>query len=151
MSLLYASVANSDVLQGLGAAKDKEEARRWYKRAAEALFHLGKLHLTDNQHADSLRYFEEAAKQNYSPVIYRLGRMYELGRGVAVDERKACEYFERVTKLGHLFAERAIAGKMLKGSYGVANIPKGLYRFTALMWSGWRIGNQDMHDERIRT
>lgn len=142
--------------RGLGAAKDREEARRWYKKAAEAksaeaLFYLGKLHLTDNQYADALRYFEDAAKQKYSPAIYRLGRMYELGRGVAVDERKADEYFEQAAQRGHLFAQRAIAGRMMRGCYGITKIPQGFYRLLKTLWDGVKVGTKDEHDERIRT
>jgi TPR repeat protein len=142
--------------RGLGATANREEARRWYKKAAEAksaeaIFYLGKLHFADKQYADALRHFEDATKQNYAPAIYRLGRMYELGKGVGIDERKAYEHFERAAQLGHLFAQRAIAGRMIKGSYGITKIPQGLYRLFKTLWDAAKVANKDEHDERIRT
>lgn len=142
--------------RGLGAAANREEARRWYKRAAEtksaeAIFYLGKLDFADKQYADALHHFGEAAKQNYSPAIYRLGRMYELGKGIAVDEQKAYEHFERAAQLGHLYARRAVAGRMIRGRYGITKIPQGLYRLFKTLWDAAKVANKDEHDERLRT
>lgn len=142
--------------RGLGTARNAEEARRWYQRAAEAgsvdgLFYRGRLSLAEKRYADALQDFENAAKQNYSPAIYHLGCMHELGRGLPVDEMKAYAYFERAAELGHVFAHRVIAGRMMKGGYGLLRIPEGFCRFIRLLWNAARVVSKDEYDERIRT
>lgn len=141
---------------GRGVAMNREEARRWYEKAAgarspEGIFYLGKLCFIEQHYADAKRHFEDATAKNYSPAVYRLGRMYELGTGVPLDKHKAFKYFERAAQMGHLFAERAIAGRMIKGAYGALRIPEGLYRFVRALWLAARYMNRDEHDERIRT
>lgn len=141
---------------GRGVTTDMEEAGRWYKKAADArspegIFYLGKLCFIQHQYAEAKRHFEDAAAKNYSPAIYRLGRLYELGKGVPIDEQTAYQYFERAAQMGHLFAERAIAGRMIKGHYRIQRVPEGLYRLVRALWLAARYMAKDEHDERIRT
>lgn len=142
--------------EGRGANKNIEEARSWYNKAAsansaEGQFYLGKLCLLEKKYDEAQRWFERASKQGYAPAIYHLGRMYQLGKGVAVDQKKAYEYLEQAAGMGHVFAQRVIAGKMLAGHFGVLKIPKGLYLLVKLLWSGYKVVHQDPYDSRIVT
>lgn len=142
--------------EGTGVQRSLEEACKWYQKAADSnsplgQYYLGLLHAQEENYQLAIEWLNEAAEQGYMPALYRLGKMYETGKGVAANELKAHQYFERASKLGHLFAQRAIAGKMIKGRYGITKIPKGLYQFVRVLWLGWKIGIQDLDDERIRT
>lgn len=143
--------------KGLGVHRNTDEAGQWYKKAAESgsppgQFYLGTFYFYEEKnYQQAVVMLSKAAAQNYMPAIYRLGQMYDVGEGVAPDQKKALEYIEQAAELGHLFAQRNIAGRMIKGDYGITKIPQGLYRFVKILWAGVRIAHHDEHDERIHT
>lgn len=142
--------------EGLGVQRNTDEACQWYKKAAESgsplgQFYLGTFYAREKNYQQAVVTLSKAAAQNYMPAIYRLGQMYDVGEGVAPDRKKALEYIEQAAKMGHLFAQRDIAGRMIKGDYGIIKIPQGLYRFVKILWAGVRIAHHDEHDERIHT
>lgn len=140
---------------GRGVDRNLEEARRWYRRAADAgspmgQFHLGILCISQEDYAAALEWLNKAAAQNYAPALFRLAHMHRVGLGVQVDQQKAYEYYEEAAKLGHLFAQRAIAGRMIRGELGFPQIPKGLLVLVRILWSAWHLASRDPDDDRLR-
>ena len=134
--------------EGLGVQRNTDEACQWYKKAAESgsppgQFYLGTFYAREKNYQQAVIMLSKAAAQNYMPAIYRLGQMYDAGEGVTLDRKKAIEYIEKAAKMGHLFAQREIAGRMIRGDYGIAKIPQGLYRFVKILWTGVRIARHD--------
>ena len=76
--------------------------------------------------------------------------MYDLGKGIPCDKEKARRYFEFAAEKGHVWAQKEIALRMLRGEYGLASIPKGVVSFIAAIVKGVRIGRINPDDERIR-
>lgn len=139
---------------GRGVEQNVGEARRWYKRAADAgspaaQFYLGLLHRVEGAFPDALRGFEAAASQDYAPALYRLGRMYDVGEGAQIDRDKAYEYLARAARLGHLFAQREIAVKMIRGQLGFRWVPRGFFLLARVLLAGVRTGWSDPESERI--
>jgi hypothetical protein len=142
--------------EGLGVPRNTDEACQWYKKAAEngsslGQFYLGSLYAREKNYQQAVDMLNKAAAQNYMPAMYRLGQMYDAGEGVAPDRKKALEYIEQAAEMGHLFAQRNIAGRMIKGDYGITKIPQGLYQFVKILWDVVRIAHHDEHDERLHT
>lgn len=140
---------------GRGVIRDLDEAGRWYRRAAEAgsplaRFHLALLCIGQEQYAAALEWLNMAADQNYAPALFRLAHMYRVGLGVHQNRHKAYEYYGEAARLGHLFAQRAIAGRMIRGELGFTRIPKGLFFLIRILWSAWRLASRDPDDDRLR-
>ena len=140
---------------GRGVERDLEEAARWYKKAADAgsaegQFYLGTLLCNQEEYQQAIAWLERAASQDYMPAIFRLGKMYDIGSGVTRDPEKAYRYLVRAARMGHLFAQRHIAGKMIRGRFGAKRIPEGLYNLGRVLWSAWRLASRDRNSDRIR-
>lgn len=65
---------------GVGVPKDKAEAVKWYRKAAD---------------------------QGNADAQYYLGMMYELGSGVAIDLPEALKWYRQAAQLGNRDAESA--------------------------------------------
>lgn len=139
---------------GRGVEQNVGEARRWYKRAADAgspaaQFRFGLLQRAEEAFREALPCFEAAASQDYAPALYRLGRMYDLGEGVQIDRDRAYDYLARAARLGHLFAQREIAVKMIRGRLGLRWMPYGFLLLARVLLAGVRTGWTDPESERI--
>ncbi|HBA72794.1 MAG: hypothetical protein A2X82_00025 [Geobacteraceae bacterium GWC2_55_20] len=140
---------------GLGVEQNSEEAEHWYQKAAyansaEGQYYLGALYRSNQQYHQAVEWISKAADQKYMPALYRLGRMYDIGEGVNIDLAKAYEYFEQAANMGHLFAKREIAVKMIKGHFGPINIIKGVLMFVRVLFAGARLASKDADTDMIR-
>lgn len=107
---------------GLGVNKNKEEAFVWFNKAAtsgsaSAQFYLAKYHANQNELDKAIDYYQQAAEKNYSPALFRLGLLYETGRGTEKDTAKAVYYYRKASLEGHVFAKKQLGLLLLKG-YG---------------------------------
>lgn len=117
--------------EGRGVDKDLDVARTWYSRAAESgspdgAYHLGLLLRSQGRYQEALASFEKAAAHGSAAALYRLGRMFLLGQGVRADRQQAYDYLEKAAKLGHPFARRDVALRLIKGEFGLRRIPEGI-------------------------
>jgi TPR repeat protein len=140
---------------GLGTARDDEQARRWYERAAaaglvDAKYYLGWFFWELRDFALAHSWWERASQDGHAAALFRLGGMYESGEGVARDEAKARRYYEQAAAGGHLFARRAVAGRMLRGQYGVSRILAGLWMLLTTVWRGGREKFRDPYTAQLR-
>ena len=86
----------------LGVAKDKAEAVKWFRKAAEqnvadAQFSLGVCYANGRgvtkDDAEAVKWFRKAAEQNLADAQYNLGVCYDSGEGVAKDEVEAYKWW----------------------------------------------------------
>lgn len=119
---------------GIGVQIDSAMAENWYKLASDrgsvlATYQLGRLLLNKHDYSSAERLFLSGLEAGYAPAIHMLGLMYKRGQGVPKDMDQARHFFERAMDLGHIYAKRNLAIAMLKGNFGLRNIPKGLGLF----------------------
>lgn len=95
---------------GIGAAKDEQQATALYSKAAElgnaeAQFHEGLrcangtgIEMDDKKAAE---WYRKAAEQGHANAQLTLGLCYAAGTGVAQDETAALQWFEKAQQAGH--------------------------------------------------
>jgi TPR repeat protein len=140
---------------GRGTEKDLRQAEYWYERAAKAgipagYYYLAGMRYREGRHDEMRRLMEHAAEQGYLPAMFELGRAYRFGIGGPIDRIKAYEYYERAAAQGHLFAQRAIAEKFIRGEHGLWGIPKGCFMVAKLAWKGFKLKLKDPSNDRLR-
>ena len=122
----------------------KVEALHWYIEAAEqghakAQYKLGKMYEdiemdedmdeeieanlrdyseTEDYKVESVKWFRKAAEQGHAEAQYKLGKMYEDGRGVEQDSKKAIEWYQKAADRG-LHGALYTLGKMYEDGRGV--------------------------------
>lgn len=90
---------------------------------AEALNELGVVMLQEKREGSAVKFFQEAARQDYADAMHFLYQCYERGLGVEKDDNQAMFWLSKAASLGHVIAkiqtnalrERAIAGISLLG------------------------------------
>ena len=60
------------------------------------------------------------------------------------------EPLEKAAAQGHLFAQRAIAQRIIRGDCGVWRIPIGLFMVLRILWVGFKLKMKNQGDDRIR-
>lgn len=109
--------------QGHGMEKNLDEAKRWYRLAADreqadAMAALGRLLLAEPAaHEQALSLLQRAAAQNEPNAQYQLGWL--LARRGGADEAPAYGLFVKAAQQGHVGAQLAVATHLLAGR-GVA-------------------------------
>lgn len=97
---------------GMGVARDIEQALHWYRKAAEqglaeAQFNLA--HLLVSEEISSVAAAEwmgKAAAQGMADAQYLMGVIYAEGIGVAVDDEKAVAWLQQAVAQGQQEAAR---------------------------------------------
>lgn len=112
---------------GRGVARDKVEAVKWYRRAAEQDHARAQLNLGIMYHAGqgvprdfalAVKWYRKAAAQGFAKAQTSLGVMYENGSGVSRDYALAAEWYRKAAD--QLFAQALIKlGDMYRKSLGV--------------------------------
>jgi TPR repeat protein len=139
---------------GMGTEKDVRKAEYWYQKAAKSGIPAGYYALAGMCFRAGLSnqvkiYMEHAAEEGYAPALFHLGQMYRFGKGVAVDEARAYEFYEKAAARGHVFARRAIAQRMIRGYFGLWRVPIGLLTVIKIMWDGYRLHVNNPTDDRL--
>ena len=85
---------------GNGMEKDKSEAAKWYREAAEqghakAQYNLGLCLDSENNKTEAAKWYMKAAEQGYQLAQYVLGRMYGKGRGVTQNQSEAIKWYKK--------------------------------------------------------
>ncbi|PAU76634.1 SH3 domain-containing protein [Halomonas salipaludis] len=113
---------------GDGVAASEEEAKKWYRLAADqgympAQLSLAELHM--RRQGDDTSFVEEAAlwyrraaEQGSEAAQFQLGLLYLEGRGVAQDDGQAAVWFEAAAQQGVTNAQNNV-GSMYENGRGV--------------------------------
>ncbi len=98
---------------GQGVAKNNDEAKKWYLKAAalgseQAMITLGNMHYMGHgikkDFKEAFKWYQKAAKLGSAVAMNYLGNMYYEGKGVEKDEKQAIYYYEKAACLGHYTA-----------------------------------------------
>lgn len=140
---------------GMGVEKDIQKAEYWYERSAKAdcaagYYSLASMRFRAGRTDEVLVLMEQAGARGYAPALFHLGQMHRFGKGVPVDRVRAYEYFEKAAAQGHLFAQRAIAQRLIRGDRGVWRIPIGLFMVPRILWMGFKLKLTNQGDDRLR-
>ena len=73
-----------------------------------SLFEQGKKYYDSQKYKEAELFIRKAAKLGYAEAQYRLGRMYELGKGVKQDYAKAVKWYLKAAKQGDKNAKKAL-------------------------------------------
>ncbi|MGQ3892406.1 tetratricopeptide repeat protein [Legionella sp. CNM-4043-24] len=116
----------------VGAEPDYAETKKWYK-AAQAQFPQASVALgfvqetVDNDYASAMQNYQRAAETGDAIAQYNLGLIYENGKGVPVDNKKAMILFEKSAQQGHARSMTQLAGLYFKGQDGKRDDQQALY------------------------
>jgi enhanced entry protein EnhC len=118
----------------LSGKPDYEQAKKWYTLAAEhfapAAVALGFIYETvDDNYALALHAYTLAANQNNALGQFNLGLMYEQGKGVAVDVRRAEQLYLLAANQEHTQAMTQLAGLYLSGALGAPDEGNAIFWF----------------------
>lgn len=90
-----AAIAPSDVATAIKFCRIASASSR------RAMYQLGRAYAANRQAAEALAAYRKAADKGSSAAMVELGVMYGTGAGVAKDQAKAGELFERAAKAGN--------------------------------------------------
>ncbi len=141
--------------KGLGVEKDFEKSFFYYKHAAklgssEAQFYLAKLYAKQGDFEETKIWYLKAAENKYSPALFRLGWIYDIGRGVTSDKERALQYYERASNLGHIFAKKYLAILLMKGHKGFLFRMLGILIFVQCIGLTISVAAKDPYSERLK-
>jgi TPR repeat protein len=106
---------------GTGPKEDPVQARRWYERAIahghlRAAASLGLLAERRDDYVEALSLYRRSADGGNAHGMYRLGRLYDDGHGVAKDAHAAFELYRKSAELGLNLAQNALGAMYEEGS-----------------------------------
>jgi TPR repeat protein len=141
--------------KGLACSADLDKAEQNYLRAyenglPEAALYLGRVYKSMARYQDALRFLKEAASKEDPSAAYWAYAIYSDPASGEQDPRKATEFLEKAASLGHVFARRDLAKRMIRGKRGVSRIPYGIWSLIANVVRTARIAASDREDPRLR-
>ena len=108
--------------KGDGVGKDRAEALKWYRKAAEQGYAAAQCELGDlcDDGVEALKWYRKAAEQGYATGQAVLAINYEHGRGgAAKDYFEAVKWYRKAAEQGNAQGEVGLA-TMYKNGHGVA-------------------------------
>ena len=141
--------------RGLGVEQDNRKAISCFETAAKlgspaGQFYMAKACAGNSDLAAARHWYEMAAEKDFSPALFRLGWLYEVGRGVSPDPVKAFSYYEKSSVLGHIFAQRNKALMLVRGHQGPMGRVTGIFLLIKTIVMGSIVGSKDPHSDRVR-
>ncbi len=107
--------ANVGDSPGIGTPALRAAAEKGDPRAQ---FIMGSHHLEKRDFTKAAEWFEKAARRGLAVAQYRLGTLYERGRGVPRDVKKALDWYEKAAKAGNVKAMHNLAVMLTNGQGG---------------------------------
>ena len=89
--------------EGFSVSADKEEALQWFSKGGElnddlSAYSAGMIYYSKGDYENAIKFLKISAEQDNSDAYLRLSEMYLSGIGVAKNEEKAKELFERANR-----------------------------------------------------
>jgi TPR repeat protein len=114
-----------DYARKLASEGNREEALKWYQKAAEqgntdGQHAVGIAYVTGDQgvkqdYAEAIKWFTKAADQGFMDSQYALGLRYARGDGVAQDFAQAAKWFGLAANQGSVYAQAGLALRYERG------------------------------------
>lgn len=127
MSTLY--LAHSYVIEPF---TDDEKSEKWLRVAYEAgsargLMHLAAHYAKREKYAEAEQIYLDGVSKNDGSSMYYLAKLYVKIDRYSIASREVMNLLESAATLGHAGAMRDIWKLYIKGSFGIQNIPKGVF------------------------
>jgi TPR repeat protein len=121
---------------GDGTAMDLAQAEQWYLRAYQAgsdygLIWLGGLYQQLGQHEKARQVFRTGVERGFVPAMARLAATYMRSPGWRQKRDEAMALLEQASAAGDPFAPHSLVRAMMRGWFGLRNIPEGIRRLPA--------------------
>jgi len=139
--------------------KELDKSLFWYSKAEAsgwipASYRIGRIYFDMRDYESALKAFTKGMSNNYVPAIYRLAMMHCEGLGTQEDIGECRKLLLVAVSKGHLFAKRDLATLYIKGSFGLVNIPRGIYMLSSLILNLFTINikrewKSEAFDDRI--
>lgn len=104
--------------------ENKDEALRWYKRAAEsgdaeAQYKLAEIYLRENNCNEAVKIFELVAAQGNTYAMLKIGDIYKYGQDGCLkqSDAKVIEWYTRAAEGGNMFAQSYLGEMYGDGKY----------------------------------
>jgi TPR repeat protein len=131
---------------GAGVPRDGTQARKWYRRAAEAGHaeaqnSMASVLQAERRYEEARSWYERAAAQGHPLATNSLGYLYDLGLGVSQDRRKGFELYSSAADLGWAEAMWNLANIYGAGQLGEKDLDMAcVWTLRALKYvePGWR-------------
>ena len=152
MSMVYLAHAYRN---GIGTGVDPVRSREWFERAAAAgsllaSYELGWIHWGAKDYEKAHGVLSTGIARGYPPALYLSATMYADGQGVPVDVERARELLEVAVAHGHVFAKRNLGVLLIKGRFGLRQIPRGLLLWLSGIKDVLVLVPRDHKSERLR-
>ena len=124
---------------GFGVHKNREEAFRWYNKAArqgnaDAQKHLGSCYYNGEgipqNHTEAVKWYLKAAEQGNVDAQYNLGICYEYGEGVPQNHTEAVKWYLKAAEQGCAEAQNNLGSCYYKGEGVEQNFSEAFKWFT---------------------
>lgn len=92
-----------------------KQAVSFYPDDIRYVYQLAKAYDDDEDYAQAVIYYSQAAKQGYAPAQQNLGNLYRMGRGVAQSDQEAFEWFLKAAEQGNIHAQSDLGGMYYLG------------------------------------
>jgi len=130
-----------------GELKSPKDAEKWHRAAYErgalpAAFGLGAHYYDAGNIAEAEKYFSEGVAHDDPRAMFWLARLYRINFG----NQKNAEVknlLERSMALGHVRAKNRLAFLLMRGIYGISNVPRGVFLYVSSIVDGVRVANKD--------
>jgi TPR repeat protein len=125
----------------------------WYRAAYErgsssALFGLGSYYYRRENYGEAEKIFMDGVSKNDAVSMYWLASIYVVRHQDGKDfEIK--DLLERSAALGQIYAKNSLAFLLMKGRYGLRNIPRGIMLYFLSIIEGFKTGIRNPHDRRL--
>ena len=126
----------------LGVPRDRVEAVKWYRKAAEqnyaeAQFYLGSCYDHGDgvakDYVEAVKWYRKAAEQNYATAQFNLGFCCVEGRGMAKDYVEAVKWIRKAAEQNFGPAQNSLGSLYEFGGMGVAKDYVEAYRWWLLV------------------
>jgi TPR repeat protein len=123
---------------GEGVERNVPAAYAWFVNAAnqgdiEASFGAGRSCLLMHRYEEALEWFAKGCAQDFPPACFRVGWMYQQGKGCKRNNALAYHHFQEAYKKGNLHAGRALAVMLARGTEGFSKRFYGAFLWLRLL------------------
>jgi Sel1 repeat len=140
---------------GLGVKLDSEHAGEWFKKAAEressdAQYYFGRHLVSLGDQSGGLVHLNNSVSKGYLPAIYEVGIMLIDLPDNGGNRDRGWNLLRDAARQGHVFAKRKLASAMMRGEFGLVEVPKGVWLFVSGLASTIRTGLSDPLSDKLR-
>jgi TPR repeat protein len=122
---------------GAGMPSDLREAENWYRRAFDCgsdkvIVYLGRVYRRQREYTKAKQVFRVGVERGIRGAMYGLAITY-LNDGEPHDATEVRALLERAAALGHPYAMGSLPRLLLRGKFGLLNIPKAIPAYFRLL------------------